>query len=68
MDAYDSDETGRFEVYVQPFMRPGARITVSLAGGTQVRWSDDFKELFYIAPDSHLSWPFRSVCHLITRR
>jgi Tol biopolymer transport system component len=48
--AYASDESGRFEVYVQPFPGPGARSQVSTDGGTQPRWRRDGKELFYREP------------------
>jgi len=48
-----SNETGRFEVYIQPFMNPGERIQVSTAGGGQVRWPDG-KELFYMSLDGKL--------------
>ena len=51
--AYESNETGRFEIYLQPF--PGGRkMPVSTNGGTQVRWRRDGKELFYIAADDRL--------------
>ncbi len=52
--AYQSDKSGRSEIYVQPFPGPGAPTTVSTTGGTQVRWSRDGKELFYIALDGRL--------------
>jgi Tol biopolymer transport system component len=52
--AYQSDESGRFEVYLQPFPGPGARTLISTAGGTQVRWNRSGRELFYIALDGHL--------------
>jgi serine/threonine protein kinase/Tol biopolymer transport system component len=52
--AYESDESGRFEIYVQPFGRQGARQRVSLDGGTQARWRGDGTELFYIAPGGRL--------------
>jgi Tol biopolymer transport system component len=51
--AYQSDETGRFEIYVQPFPGPGHKTQVSSAGGGQVRWRRD-GELNYIAPDERL--------------
>jgi eukaryotic-like serine/threonine-protein kinase len=47
--AYISDETGRFEVYVQSFPVPGARIQVSNHGGTDPVWSPDGRHLFYVA-------------------
>ena len=59
--AYHSDESGRFEVYVQPFMRPGTRTLISNGGGAQVRWSRDRSELFYVALDGRLmAGPIRS--------
>jgi Tol biopolymer transport system component len=52
--AYQSNETGRFEIYVQPFPGPGARVPISRNGGAQVRWRRDGKELFYVALDNRL--------------
>lgn len=45
--AYVSDESGRYEIYVQPFPGPGRRWTVSTDGGTEPVWSRDGRELFY---------------------
>lgn len=52
--AYQSDESGRHEIYVQAFPGPGPKATVSTNGGTQVRWRRDGKELFYVALDGRL--------------
>jgi WD40-like Beta Propeller Repeat len=52
--AYQSNETGRFEVYVRPFPGPGSRWPVSRNGGAQVRWRQDSKELFYVGLDARL--------------
>jgi hypothetical protein len=52
--AYQSNESGRFEVYVQPFPGPGGKWQVSTAGGTDARWRPDGKELFFLAPDAKL--------------
>jgi Tol biopolymer transport system component len=49
--AYSSDETGRFQVFVQPLPGPGGKHQVSTAGGSSPRWRRDGKELFYISPD-----------------
>ena len=52
---YTSNETGKKEVYVQPFpMSTGGKWPVSNGGGSQPRWSKDGKELFYFGPDSTL--------------
>jgi Tol biopolymer transport system component len=53
--AYQSDETGRFEIYLRPFPGPGEKIRVTTAGGIQVRWPRrQGKELFYLALDGTL--------------
>jgi eukaryotic-like serine/threonine-protein kinase len=52
--AYESDESGRFEIYVQPFPGPGQKLPVSTNGGAQVRWPRNGKELFYIGLDDRL--------------
>ncbi len=46
--AYISEESGQREIYVQPFPEGGRKVTVSNNGGSQVRWSRDGKELFYV--------------------
>jgi Tol biopolymer transport system component len=46
--AYASDESGRMEVYVQPFPTAGGRWQVS-DGGTTPRWSTDGKTLYYVS-------------------
>jgi hypothetical protein len=49
---YSGNETGQWEIYAQPFMKPGDRVRVSTAGGSQARWrADDGNELFYLALD-----------------
>jgi len=52
--AYQSDRTGRAEIYLRPFPGPGADVPVSVDGGAQVRWNSNGKELFYIATDNRL--------------
>jgi Tol biopolymer transport system component len=52
--AYQSDETGRFEIYVAAFPGPGSRWQISLSGGVEPRWSHDGGELFYFGPDNRL--------------
>jgi serine/threonine-protein kinase len=45
--AYASTESGRHEVYVQPYPGPGARHPISTEGGIQPAWSRDRRELFF---------------------
>src|SRR5215813_4143710 len=37
--AYQSDESGQYEIYVQPFSGPAAKSQVSTTGGTHPRWN-----------------------------
>jgi hypothetical protein len=50
--AYQSDETGRMEVYVRPYPEPGGRVPVSLHGGTEPVWAHSGRELFFRSGDS----------------
>jgi serine/threonine protein kinase/Tol biopolymer transport system component len=60
--AYQSDESGRPEIYVRPFVAPGDRVPVaaptgspslvSTAGGIHPVWRPDGKELYYLDPTS----------------
>jgi Tol biopolymer transport system component len=52
--AYQSNESGRFEVYVQPFPGPGPKQRISTNGGGQMRWRRDGRELFYLDLDSRM--------------
>ncbi len=55
--AYQSNESGRDEIYVRPFGPPGAargpaggQVQVSTAGGVFPAWRPDGKELYYLNP------------------
>ncbi len=50
--AYQTNESGRFEVVVQSFPDAGSKSQVSTAGGTAPRWRADGKELYFLAPDA----------------
>jgi Tol biopolymer transport system component len=45
--AYVSNESGRNEIYVKPFERPGEQTTVSTDGGNEPVWSPNGRELFF---------------------
>ncbi len=52
--AYQSDESGRAQIYVAQFPGPGGKWQVSSTGGTQPKWSRDGKELYYLGPTQDL--------------
>jgi serine/threonine-protein kinase len=52
--AYVSDESGRLDVYVQPFPGPGDKYLVSTAGGTEPLWAHSGRELFFRNGDQML--------------
>jgi serine/threonine protein kinase len=52
--AYETNESGVFQIVVQPFPVPSGKRQVSIAGGSYPRWRADGKELYFIAPDNKL--------------
>ena len=52
--AYQSNESGQFEIYVQPFPGPGGKFRISSNGGAQPRWNKNSKEIFYVSLDSKM--------------
>ena len=45
--AYASDESGQSEIYIDSFPKPGTRIRVTTAGGTEPRWRRDGSALYF---------------------
>jgi serine/threonine-protein kinase len=45
--AYVSDESGRKEIYVQPYPGPGGKWQISTEGGVEPLWNRNGRELFY---------------------
>ena len=45
--AHISDESGRFEIYVQPYPVPGGKWQISTEGGMEPIWNRNGRELFY---------------------
>jgi len=65
--AFESDESGRDEIYVQAFPASASKTIVSTGGGIEPRWSPTGRELFYVAPDGHLmsvTFRFADVGHV----
>jgi len=52
--AYNANDSGRFEVFIESFPAPGGRRQVSTDGGVHPRWRRDGRELYYYAPDGRL--------------
>ena len=60
--AYASNESGVWEVYVQPFPEGRGKWHVSAGGGSQPIWRGDGTELFYVAADDRLvAVPIRGI-------
>jgi eukaryotic-like serine/threonine-protein kinase len=53
--AYVSNESGRFEVYVQPYPGPGGKWQISAEGGTEPLWNPNGRELFYRSGDKMMA-------------
>jgi Tol biopolymer transport system component len=52
--AYASNESGAYEVYLQPYPPDGSRTVISVGGGADPVWRRDGAELFYYAPDGYI--------------
>lgn len=55
--AYTSNESGRDEVYVDSYPRPGHRATVSRDGGVDPVWRGDGREMYYWRGDALIAVP-----------
>jgi serine/threonine-protein kinase len=54
--AYQSNESGKYEVYVRPFPNvDDGRTLISTAGGTRPMWAHSGRELFYLDADGFLT-------------
>jgi serine/threonine-protein kinase len=48
-----AEESGRFEVFVQPFPSTGAKYQVTTTGGVSPLWAADQRQLFYLTTGSY---------------
>ena len=55
--AYVSNESGRAEVYVQPYPGPGGKWQISTDGGSEPMWNRNGRELFYRVGDRMMAVP-----------
>ncbi len=53
--AYISNESGRYEIYVQPYPGPGGKWQISTEGGTEPLWNPNERELFYRSGDKMMA-------------
>ena len=59
--AYQSDESGRIEIYVRPFPEPGnTRFPVSNGGGIKPMWARDGRELYDLNGSSIMAVPVQT--------
>jgi Tol biopolymer transport system component len=54
--AYSSDESGRFQLYVQPFPGPGRKVQVSESGAIIAWWSRDSRRLTFVNDSLRSLW------------
>jgi dipeptidyl aminopeptidase/acylaminoacyl peptidase len=52
--AYESDELGQPEVFIQPVPPTGGKWQISIGGGFEPSWRHDGRELYYINPSGDL--------------
>jgi len=52
--AYDSNESGQYEIYVRPFPSLDGRQQVSVGGGMEPMWRGDSRELYFRTADDRL--------------
>src|SRR5262249_34029682 len=52
--AYSSNESGRFQVYVETFPRSDSKWSISTNGGYEPRWRGDGREIYYLSEDRKL--------------
>ena len=52
--AYQSNESGRWEIYITAFPGGGAKWQVSSVGGNAAKWRRDGKEIFYLDPSDNI--------------
>ena len=52
--AYQSDESGGTEIYIDSFPETHGKVQISTAGGTFPEWGPGGRELFYVSPGNQL--------------
>ena len=52
--AFQSDESGRYEVYIDAFPEPRGKVRISTGGGVLPQWAPGGRKLYYVSPDSML--------------
>jgi Tol biopolymer transport system component len=52
--AFESNESGKYEVYVQEFPEAHSHWQISPDGGRDPQWRADGRELYFRSPDAHL--------------
>jgi Tol biopolymer transport system component len=58
--AYESDESGRPEIYVRQYPGPGGQWQISNEGGSRPVWSHDGRQLFYRNGDKLMAVPIET--------
>jgi Tol biopolymer transport system component len=53
---FTSDDSGRYELFVQPFPTPGRRVQVSERGAVRAWWTRDSRQLIFLGNDQRSLW------------
>jgi Tol biopolymer transport system component len=53
---FTSDDSGRYELFVQPFPTPGRRVQVSERGAVRAWWTRDSRQLVFLGNDQRSLW------------
>jgi len=56
--AYDSDDSGKTEIFVRPYPGPGGRWQISSGGGRCSAWDQKGSRLFYESPQGIMAVPY----------
>jgi len=63
--AYQSDDSGKAEIYVADFLGGGNRVQASTDGGSEPVWSRNGKELFYRSGKKFMAVPVKAGASLV---
>ena len=52
--SYQSNESGKYEIYISTFPQFGSKWQVSTGGGTRAIWDQSGKAIYYVSPENKM--------------